>query len=131
VLLVKRKNTDSTEESYSFIGGTFDDADSDIVTGLKREKKEEIGSSCYVRIYSDWNLQTIQKKQDGNTSIQPHYLGIFMGGEIKPSKDHLEYIWVDLADLKYFAPKISAIPDIAEKVYQSRGFILRGKEAII
>ena len=83
--------------------------DGSILAGLRRERDEEVGSACKMRILLTCTNSTYFVKHDGSHMILPHYPAIYRGGEIIINDEYSEYMWVPLAKLKTFEPKIPNI----------------------
>lgn len=131
VLLCKRKAEADYDGIFSFIGGKMETTDLSIIRGLKREKDEEIGENCKIKIFPIFTSNILFKKTDGNSMILPHYLAIYESGEIKiNNEEYSKYTWVSLAELNDFEPKIPSIPDRVnemlelEKIVKEKDFIL-------
>lgn len=113
VLLCKRKGEQDFDGVYSFIGGKMEITDKTLLTGMKREKEEEIGKECKISVFPMFNHTTLFVKKNGNHMLLPHYLAIFKGGTIVLNDEYSEYKWVRINDIKTFEPKI---PNIAQVI---------------
>ncbi|MEI6327177.1 MAG: NUDIX hydrolase [Candidatus Roizmanbacteria bacterium] len=109
VLLARRKGENDYDEIYSFIGGKMEVTDGSILAGLRRERDEEVGSTCTMKILLTCTNNTFFVKKDGSHMILPHYPAIYQGGEIRLNNEYSEYQWVPLTKLKSFEPKIPNI----------------------
>lgn len=128
--MARRKGEADYDGTFSFIGGKMETADESIVTGLKREKDEEIGSSAKVRICPTISLNVLFRKKDGSSMILPHYIADFVGGEIELNTDeYSEYAWVKLAELEDLEPKIENIPNVIAWAQRQRT-ILRPEDFV-
>lgn len=116
VLLCKRKGEADYDGVFSFIGGKLETTDSSIFEGLRREKEEEIGKNCKIRVYPGFSLNLLFRKKDGNAMILPHYLAVYANGEIILNEEYSEHKWVPLAKLKSFEPKIPNIPQTVKEI---------------
>ena len=76
---------------------------------LVNERDEEVGSACKMDILLTCTNNTYFEKMDGSHMILPHYPAIYRGGEIIINDEYSEYMWVPLAKLKAFEPKIPNI----------------------
>lgn len=125
VLLCKRKGENDYDGVFSFIGGKMEITDSSLIEGMAREKSEEIGKKAQVKLFPTLctNLNNIFVKKDGNKMILPHYLCIYLGGEIEINDEYSEYKWVTLDELKSFEPKINNIPEIVSTLLRLRELI--------
>ncbi len=130
VLLCKRRNEADFDGVFSFIGGKMENTDESILEGLRREKNEEVGENCQIRIYTDFSTNIFFKKSDGSSMILPHYLAVFEQGTIHLSEEYSEFQWVALSEINSFEPKIPSIPEILEKLTSLKELILK-KEGII
>jgi 8-oxo-dGTP pyrophosphatase MutT (NUDIX family) len=113
VLLAKRRGEADYDGTYSFIGGKLETTDESIVTGMKREKDEEIGPSAKVKVlpYETYNL--LFRKKDGQVMVLPHIAGLYQGGDIQLNDEYSDFQWVALVELDNFEPKIENIPQLA------------------
>lgn len=86
--------------------------DDSILSGIKREKDEEIGADAIIKIlpYESYNL--LFRKKDGSSMIIPHVVGLFQSGKIVLSDEYSEYKWVLVNQLDDFEPKIPSIPKL-------------------
>jgi 8-oxo-dGTP pyrophosphatase MutT (NUDIX family) len=109
VLLAKRKGENDFDGVFSFIGGKMEVTDGSILAGLSRERDEEVGSACKMKILLTCTNNTYFVKKDGLHMILPHYPAIYCGGKIEINDEYSEYQWVPLAKLKTFEPKIANI----------------------
>jgi NADH pyrophosphatase NudC (nudix superfamily) len=115
ILLAKRRGEKDFDGIFSLIGGKMEITDGDIISGIRREKIEEIGTSACVLVYPQisWNVSYV--KNDGQAMILPHYFAVYRGGEIKLNpEEYSEYAWVALEALANFEPKIASIPEAVE-----------------
>ncbi len=90
--------------------------DTSIIAGLKREKDEEVGENFKIKIYTQFSLNLLFRKKDGNSMILPHYLAIYEKGEINLNDEYSEYQWVNIDNLKDFEPKIPNIPETVKEL---------------
>lgn len=111
VFLAKRRNEKDFDGVFSFIGGKMETTDSDFLTGLRREKNEEIGSTAKIRIYPLASYNAIYTKRDGSRMILPHYIALFDSGKIQLNEEYSESKWIRLEDLDSFEPKIETIEE--------------------
>lgn len=123
VLLAKRQGESDYDATFTFTGGKLEVTDADFVDGLKREKDEELGEKCKVKIcpYISWNV--LFRKVDGNTVIVAHFPAQYVGGDIELSDEYSEYQWVKLSELENFGPKVPNIPDITRRIIELGTFI--------
>lgn len=112
VLLAKRKGEQDYNGIYGFIGGKMEHADAGIVTGLQREKNEEVGSSFQVQICPSLSYNIFFVKKDGHHMILPHYVARHISGEIVLSHEYETYDWIPLTNLDGFSPKIENISEV-------------------
>ncbi|NQZ84897.1 MAG: NUDIX hydrolase [Nanoarchaeales archaeon] len=130
VLLAKRKGEEDFDGIYSFIGGKMETGDTSIISGLKREKDEEIGIDCKLNLFVNFshNLEYITNAED--YMILPHYLAIYESGEIKLNEEYSDYKWIEISKLDNFEPKIKTILNVVnkilelEKISKEKDFIL-------
>ncbi len=119
VLLAKRFGEADYDGIFSFIGGKMERSDGDIVGGLRREAREEVGEDVQMRVLSAFTINGFFVRKDGLPMILPHYYAEYLGGEIKLNpKEYSEYKWVELSDLDSFEPKIDNIPALATRLYE-------------
>lgn len=116
VLLGRRKSETDYDGVFSFFGGKMENTDRSLLEGLHREKNEEIGSSCWIKLYPEFSTNYMFQKQDGNFMIIPHYYAEFGGGEIVLSDEYSEYKWLHVDRLDSFEPKIHTIPEVVRKL---------------
>ena len=129
VLLCKRKGEADYDGMYSFPGGKMETTDKDIVSGLTREKTEELGENFKIKIYPQFTTSFYFKKKNGSFMILPHYLSVYKEGEIVLNDEYSDYKWVKLEELDTFEPKIETIPMAASKMLKLRE-ILREEDLI-
>lgn len=118
VLLAKRKGEADYDGTFSFIGGKMETTDADMITGMKREKNEEIGTNAKVKILPYETYNVFFRKKDGNSMILPHIAGIFVSGNIVINEEYSEYKWVPIAELDSFEPKIANITEFTNWALQ-------------
>ena len=109
VLLCKRKGENDYDGVYSFIGGKMETTDKDLVSAMQREKNEEVGENFKVKLYKKFSNNLTFKKKSGDYMILPHYLGIYVDGEVKLSDEYSDYKWVEIDKLEEFEPKIENV----------------------
>lgn len=114
VMLARRKGEQDFNGVYAFIGGKIEKEDGSILTGLKREKDEEIGAEAVLNIcpHTSYNVYFI--KHDGNHTIVPHYYAEFVDGEITTNDEYDDIQWVSCDELAAFEPKVHNIPEVVE-----------------
>ncbi len=110
VLLARRKGEADYDGVYSLIGGKMETTDKSIISGIKREKDEEIGVNTKVNILPNETYNVLFRKNDGNSMILPHIPAIFVKGEIIINDEYSDYQWVEINKLDGFEPKIDTIP---------------------
>lgn len=130
VLLCKRKGENDYDGVYSFIGGKMENSDKDILTGLKREKNEEVGKNFKIKIYPKFSINLLFHKKSGDYMILPHYLAIYMKGNIKLNQEYSDYKWIDKKNLDSFKPIIANIPSTVKQLLKLRK-IITNKDFII
>jgi 8-oxo-dGTP diphosphatase len=95
VLLAKR-GQEPLKGAYDIIGG-FLHADELPAAGALREAKEETGLEMKIiellGIYSD------QYGEDGDYTLNIHYIGEVIGGEMHAQDDVADLEWVDIAEI--------------------------------
>lgn len=91
VLLCKRKGETDYDGTFSFIGGKMETTDESIVEGIKREKDEEVGQNFRIMLYPKFSFNSLFRKKDGSSMILPHYLAIYVDGEINLNEEYSEY----------------------------------------
>ncbi|MEI7425233.1 MAG: NUDIX hydrolase [Candidatus Staskawiczbacteria bacterium] len=123
VLLCKRKGENDYDGVYSFIGGKMEIKDGSFVNGLEREKNEEVGKNCKIRIYTDFTTNILFTKKSGDSMVLPHYFAEYIDGEIILNEEYSDYKWVKLEDLKAFEPKIPTIPSMVDKLLELKKII--------
>lgn len=116
VLLAKRKGENDYDGVFSFIGGKMETSDLSLIEGMRREKGEEIGNNCKIKIYPLFSTNNYFIKKDGNHMILPHYYAQFVKGEINLNSEYSEYKWVPVHELENFEPKIPNIPEYAKRL---------------
>jgi ADP-ribose pyrophosphatase YjhB (NUDIX family) len=110
VLLCKRKGEQDYDGAFSFIGGKMETTDSSILDGLRREKNEEVGEACKIRVFPAYTANVLFRKKDGNSMVLPHYACVYVQGGIVLNEEYSEYRWIPLDQLEDFEPKIETIP---------------------
>jgi len=116
VLLCKRNGEEELNGIFTFIGGKMEITDSSIVEGVKREKDEEVGEDCQIKLYSNFTFNVLYKKDNGRSMILPHYFAVFESGEIKLNEEYSEYKWVLLSELDDFEPKMENIEGMIKEL---------------
>jgi len=116
VLLAKRKGENDYDGTFSFIGGKMETTDKDLVEGMRREKNEEIGDACKIRLYPIFNISNYFIKKDGSCMVLPHYYAKYISGEIKINEEYSEFQWVPVSEIDTFEPKIANIPETARRL---------------
>lgn len=109
VLLARRRREADYDGVYSFIGGKMETTDETILAGMKREKDEEIGANCVIKVLPNETYNLLFRKSDGKTMVLPHIAGIFVSGEIVLNSEYSEYKWLPIDELSVFEPKIENI----------------------
>lgn len=130
VLLAKRKGEADFDGTYSFVCGKMETTDDSIVSGIRREIHEELGTNVQITVYPTYTVNVYYTKKDGNGMILPHIFATYHGGDIILSDEYSEYRWVPVADLEGFEPKIHTIPDIVQKLLAAKESIL-GSDGIV
>lgn len=118
VLVARRAGEADYDGTYSLIGGKMEHSDADIIDGISREKREEIGADAVVDVLATFSFNATFKKKDGNYMILPHYYAKYLGGEISINEEYSDFKWVPLAELDSFDPLIDNVPEIGR--YLSR-----------
>lgn len=113
VLLCKRKGEADYDGVYSFIGGKMEITDQSILSGLKREKDEEVGFDFKIKIYKEFSNNVLYKKVNGKQMILPHYYAEYVSGDILLNEEYSDYKWVKISELETFEP---IVPNVVEKV---------------
>jgi 8-oxo-dGTP pyrophosphatase MutT (NUDIX family) len=131
VLLCKRKGEADFDGIFSFIGGKMETSDLSILDGLRREKDEEVGSDCKIKIYPDFSTNVLFRKKDGNFMILPHYFAIYESGLVSLGEEYSEFAWIGLDKVDAFEPKIPTIPSILEKFALVKDAIRKTKFVIV
>jgi 8-oxo-dGTP pyrophosphatase MutT (NUDIX family) len=127
VLLAKRKDEADYNGVYSFIGGKLDVSDGSIAAGLRREKTEEIGTACQIKVALNPTINLQFAKSDGSSMILPHHYAEFVDGDIHINPgEYSEYAWVELSELGGFEPKIPSIPHMVEAVLRMKPLLAQG-----
>lgn len=110
VLLCKRKGEADYDGVFSFIGWKMDNADQDVLAGIKREIQEEIWSDVSLQLLPYSYLPLSYMKKNGNAMLLPHYYVQFLGWTITLSDEYSTYERVAVSELSAFEPKIATIP---------------------
>lgn len=114
VLLARRNGEADHDGTFSFIGGKLEKTDKDLLSGMMREKDEEIGIDNQVSIVLDSSRSVFFERSDGQMVLVPHYPAIFEAGKINLNEDeYSEFAWVSLSEHESFEPKIGNITEIA------------------
>ncbi len=123
VLLCKRKGEADYDGTFAFIGGKMEHKDLDILTGLKREKDEEVGENFKIKTYTKFTNNLFFIRKDGRRMILPHYLAIHKEEDIDLNEEYSEYKWVDIDKLEEFEPKIASIPNCVKVLLELNSII--------
>lgn len=116
VLLCKRKGEEDFDGIFSFPGGKMEVSDNSLENGLKREKNEELGENCKIKMFLDYTSNEFYVKKNGLSMVLPHYFGLYEGGEITLNHEYSEFKWVKISELKDFEPKINTIEGAVAKL---------------
>ena len=116
VLLCKRKGEADYDGVFSFIGGKMETTDTSMLEGLEREKNEEVGKEFKANVFTKFSHNLLFAKKDGNSMILPHYLAIYVQGDIVLSNEYSEHQWVPIDTLDQFEPKIPNIPEVVKEL---------------
>lgn len=116
VLLAKRQGESDYDATFVFTGGKLEVTDEDIIDGLKREKDEELGTDCRVRVCPKLSWNVLFRKADGNSIIVAHFPASFVSGAVVLSDEYSEFQWVELTKLEEFEPKVHNIPEIVHRI---------------
>lgn len=122
VLLCKRSGESDYNAFFSFIGGKIEKTDKDLLSGIKREKDEEVGEKVKIKIGIKYSVDVLFDKKDGTRMFIPHYYAIYESGEIELSQEYSEYKWIEIDKLSFFEPKIPTIPEIVRRIILFSGF---------
>jgi len=99
VLLAKRKGELEYDGVWNFPGGRKERTDANILENLQREKNEELGTSCKIRIYAELAYVTHFIRKDGIPVIVSCFPAIYEGGEIELCEEYSEYKWCPVEDV--------------------------------
>jgi ADP-ribose pyrophosphatase YjhB (NUDIX family) len=116
IFLCKRKGEQDYDGVFSFIGGKIEKTDKDLLSGIKREKDEEVGKFCIVKISLKYSTDLLFNKKDKNKMFIPHYIAIYIDGKITLSDEYSEYKWIEVKKIKEFEPKIPTIPTVLDRL---------------
>jgi len=116
VLLAKRKGENDFDGTFSFIGGKMENTDKNLVEGMRREKNEEVGEQCKIKLYPIFNTANYFIKKDGSYMVLPHYYARYLSGVIKINDEYSEYRWVPIVELDTFEPKIPNVPEYTRRL---------------
>ena len=131
VLLCRRVGEADFDAVYSLIGGKMEISDQDLAASMGREKAEEIGSACQIRIYTDYAINIEYQKNDGTKMLLPHYYAVFEQGEIQLNEEYDQFVWVPLNELADFEPKVPNISDVAFSLQQIEVEITAGQSVVV
>lgn len=95
VLLGKRGN-EPFKGAYDIIGG-FMEADELPEAAATREAKEETGLD--IKITSLLGIYSDRYGEDGDYTLNLHYIGEVIGGDMKPMDDLVALEWVPISDV--------------------------------
>lgn len=123
VLLAKRQGEQDYNATFSFTGGKLEVTDDDFIDGLRREKDEELGANCKVKICPAVSWNVLFRKADGNTVIVAHFPAQYLGGEIELSDEYSEYQWVEISKLESFEPKVHNIPELVQRALETEAIL--------
>ncbi|MCA9486513.1 NUDIX hydrolase [Candidatus Woesearchaeota archaeon] len=118
ILLCKRKGEADFDGIFSFPGGKMETSDASLENGVRREKREELGTKCRIKVFFDFVTNEFYVKKNGTSMVLPHYYGIFEEGEIEINEEYSEYKWVKLSELEEFEPKIQTIDGVVKRFLQ-------------
>jgi ADP-ribose pyrophosphatase YjhB (NUDIX family) len=116
VLFAKRKGENDFDGVYSFIGGKMEITDKNLIEGMRREKNEEIGQNCKIKLFPIYNTANYFVKKDGSHMVLPHYYAKYASGVITLNEEYSEYKWVPMTEIDSFEPKIPNTPEMARRL---------------
>lgn len=131
VLLARRKGEADYDGVYSFVGGKMETTDTSFVEGLRREKTEEIGHMCSVRVYPTYTTARLFQKADGTSMVLPHVFAVFESGEIVLNGEYSDFVWVSVSDIDIFSPKIDTISHIVHSFVKNKNMFLSTESFVI
>ncbi len=124
VFLAKRRGEADYDQTYSFICGKLETTDDSIITGLKREKDEEVGADFKVRVYPAATKNILYIKNSGDSMILPHYIAQYVGGKVVLNEEeYCDYIWAPVKGLSDLEPKVETIPDCVAWALKLKDFV--------
>lgn len=124
VLLARRKGEADYDSVYSFIGGKLETADGGLLAGLRREKDEELGEACLIKVAPSHSWNAYFVKGDGSHMVLPHYYAEYVEGEVKLSAEYSDSVWVKVSELTTFKPMIPNIPEATQQVLKMKDSLL-------
>lgn len=116
---------------FTFIGGRIEHKDKGYVDGIKREKNEEVGNDCEIKLFTTFTINNEYIKKDGSRMILPHFLAIYIKGNIILSSEYSQFEWVEIDKLDEFEPKYKNIPFVIDKMLENIKWLEKDDYVII
>ncbi len=124
ILLAKRKWENDYDWIFSFVWWKMEITDKNIVDWISREKSEEIWVQCKIKVFKNFSSNLEFLKKDWSHMILPHYLCVFLWGNIILNEEYSEYKWISINEINSFEPKIETIKEIIEIFHKNIPYIL-------
>ncbi len=116
-LLCRRTGEADFDAHFSLVGGKLENGDLDLIAGIAREVREEIGVRVRIEILLTFSVDVLFEKQSGEKMVLPHYYARFHGGELELNEqEYGEACWVSLASLGTVDQIVPNVPDIAARL---------------
>lgn len=114
ILLCERKWEADFDKTYSFAWWKVENSDHSIWEWMKREKTEELGKDCSIKLYKDISSFEYYVKKDGTHMILPHHICVYQWWDIKLSDEYSWYKRVNIDEL--VNSELSIIPTVIPNI---------------
>ena len=94
VLVARRTREEELDGVYTLVGGKLETSDRDVLAGIHRELREELGGGLIVRILTTYAVMDEFTKRGGVRMVLPHYYGELSGGSIVVGSEYSDFRWL-------------------------------------
>jgi 8-oxo-dGTP pyrophosphatase MutT (NUDIX family) len=117
VLLCRRRGERDLNDMWSLVGGKMKPNDHDIVSALKREVSEEVGTAARYELASQASIDLLHHHWTGHRMVLPHFLAWWVGGTIALNTDeYSDKCWQPIAKLSDLADVVSTVPAVVDRL---------------
>lgn len=123
VLLCQRKWEADFDNTYSFAWWKVENEDNGIRNWMQREKNEELGTWCKVRLYKELCTFEYYVKKDWTHMILPHHFCVFEWGNIELSDEYSGYKRFTIDEIESTENVISTVRPTVENMLKFKGLL--------